>query len=271
VATIERVSDPLDPRLADYQGLTDTALRKRLEPAGGLFLAEGEKVIRRAVDAGCAVRSVLLAPRWLEPLSDLLDRVPAPVLVADEEVLRAVTGYVVHRGALASMERPRRLDVDEVLAGSTRLAVLEGVVDPTNVGVVFRAAAALGMDGVLLDPTCADPLYRRALKVSMGAVLAVPYARLERWPRGLDALRAAGYRVLALTPGAGAVAVDELDAAAVARCAVLLGTEGPGLSEGARRAADVLVRIPMHHGVDSLNVGAAAAVAFWEIGRRRTQ
>lgn len=269
VGTIVDICDATDPRLADYRDLTDAGLRRVLEPAAGLFVAEGEKVIRRAVAAGYPVRSFLLAERWLPAMSDLLDDLDVPVLLAPEAVLEAVTGYVVHRGALASMERLPLPPADDLLAAASRIAVLEGVVDPTNVGAIFRAAAALGMDGVLLDPTCADPLYRRSVKVSMGAVFALPYARLEPWPRGLARVREAGLTVLALTPGPDSVALDELDPVLTERCALLLGTEGPGLTPRALAAADAAVRIPMDHGVDSLNVAAAAAIAFWVVTRRR--
>ncbi len=269
VPVVHHLTDPDDARLADYRLLTDGALRRVLEPAGGLFVAEGETVIRRSVAAGYPLRSVLLAERWLEPLADLLAAVggQVPVYVADEELLRSVTGYDVHRGALASMGRLPLPAPEQVLAGANRVAVLEGMVDPTNVGAVFRSAAALGMDAVLLDPRCADPLYRRAVKVSMGAVLAVPYARFERWPAGLEAVRAAGLTMLALTPARYAVPIQDLPASATRRCAVLLGTEGDGLTARAIAAADVRVRIPMAAGIDSLNVAAAAAVAFWEVGR----
>jgi tRNA G18 (ribose-2'-O)-methylase SpoU len=268
VAVLESVTDSGDPRLADYADLTDTALRKVLEPAGGLFLAEGEKVIRRSLAAGYQPRSVFLAERWLPPLDDVLRGLDIPVYVADEAVLEAVTGYSVHRGALASMQRRALPSASELLVGVDRLAVLEGIVDPTNVGAVFRAAAALGMDAVLLDPRCADPLYRRSVKVSMGAVFAVPYARVDRWPAGLAVVREAGLTLLALTPAEDSVAIDELSTEQTARCALMLGTEGPGLSAKALGAADLRVRIPMAHGVDSLNVGAAAAVAFWAVRGR---
>ena len=269
VGTIVGIAESTDPRLADYRDLTDARLRRVLEPEAGLFVAEGEKVIRRAVAAGYPVRSLLLAERWLPALADLIDDLDVPVLVAPESVLEEVTGYVVHRGALASMERLPLPPADHLLATASRVAVLEGVVDPTNVGAVFRAAAALGMDGVLLDPTCADPLYRRSVKVSMGAVFALPYARLEPWPHGLACVRETGLTILALTPAPDAVALDELDPGLTERCALLLGTEGPGLTPRALASADVAVRIPMDHGVDSLNVAAAAAVAFWVVTRGR--
>jgi tRNA G18 (ribose-2'-O)-methylase SpoU len=262
---IQRVDNPADSRLDDYRNLTDSALRRTIEPAGGLFIAEGELVIRRAVASGYQARSVLLAQRWLDGLADVLNGLDVPVYVADETVLTSLTGYEVHRGALASMHRKPLREPAAVLAGADRLAILEGMVNPTNVGAVFRAAAGLGLDGVLMDPLCADPLYRRALKVSMGASLTLPYARFDRWPAGLDLVREAGLTVLALTPDPAAVALDALDPAATKRCALLLGTEGPGLSSRTRAAADVEVRIPMAHGVDSLNVGSAAAVAFWAV------
>ena len=269
MAAIHRVDSPDDERLADYRDLTDTALRRRWEPVGGLFIAEGEKVIRRAVAAEYPIRSLLLSQRWLDPLRDLLDPLDMPVYVAAEATLEAVTGYVVHRGALASMQRLPLPTPDQLLATARRVAVLEGIVDPTNVGAVFRSAAALGMDGVLLDPRCADPLYRRSVKVSMGAVFQVPYARVDPWPQGLTLVRAAGLELFALTPNPAAVPIDELSAEQTSRCALLLGTEGPGLSDAALAAADTQVRIPMSHGVDSLNVAAAAAVAFWAVTRGR--
>jgi tRNA G18 (ribose-2'-O)-methylase SpoU len=192
------------------------------------------------------------------------------VLVADAAVLHATTGYQVHRGALATFQRRALPDAARLLGGADRVAVLEGMVDPTNVGAVFRAAAALGMDAVVLDPRCADPLYRRAVRVSMGATLVLPYCRFERWPAGLHQVRAAGLTVLALTPAADAVSIDDLDPGVTRRCAVLLGTEGDGLTSRAQAAADLRVRIPMSRGVDSLNVAAAAAVAFHAVSRPRS-
>ena len=267
MGTICEVSDPADPRLADYVDLTDTALRRRLEPAGGLFIAEGDKVIRRAVRAGYPIRSLLLSRRWLPQLLDLLDGWSGPVFVAEEDVLETLTGFSVHRGALASMERLPLPAPAQLLASARRVVLLEGLVDPTNVGLVTRSAAAFGMDGLLLDPRCADPLFRRAVKTSMGTVFSLPHARFSAWPQGIDDVRSAGFTVLALTPVAGSIALDELSTDGLERCALLLGTEGAGLSRGALEAADLAVRIPMAPGIDSLNIAAAAAVAMWELSR----
>ncbi|MFJ9517060.1 TrmH family RNA methyltransferase [Kitasatospora sp. NPDC101801] len=258
------VTDPADPRLSDYTDLTDVELRRRREPAEGLFIAEGEKVIRRAVAAGFRMRSMLLTAKWLDVMADVIADTPAPVHVVEPGLAEAVTGYHVHRGALASMERKPLPTAPELLATARRVAILEGLVDHTNIGAIFRSAAALGMDAVLLSPDCADPLYRRAVKVSMGAVFAVPYARLDPWPAALQTVRAAGFELLALTP-AGA---DDLPAAAphlIPKAAVMLGAEGDGLTDRALAAADRRVRIPMAHGIDSLNVGAAAAVTFYAV------
>jgi tRNA G18 (ribose-2'-O)-methylase SpoU len=255
------VSSADDPRLADYTRLTDVRLRKLLETEHGLFIAEGTKVILRALDAGYQPRSFLLARGRLGDL----DAFPAgaPVYVVPDEVAEQVTGYHVHRGALAAMRRKPLLDPGSVIAGARRIVVLEDLVDHANVGAIFRCAAALGIDAVILSPRCADPLYRRAVKVSMGAVFAIPYARMTDWYDGLAALRAGGFRLLALTPDERAIPIDQAIAAGSGRAALLLGTEGDGLSSRWRREADQAVRIPMSPaaGVDSLNVVAAAAIA----------
>jgi tRNA G18 (ribose-2'-O)-methylase SpoU len=327
MARLIPVTDPADPRLADYTRLRDVNLRKSLEVEQGLFMAEGEKVIRRAVATGYPVRSMLMARRWVEPLSDVLG--DATVYVADDEVVEAVTGFAVHRGALASMERLPLPSVAAVLAGARpsggdarrdgagrdgagcggaewegagrddaergdagpragtapdrgpedggqrsspprRVLVLEDLVDHGNVGAIFRCAAALGIDAVILSPRCADPLYRRSVKVSMGAVFAIPYARMTDWHDGLAELRAAGFTLLALTPDQSAVPLGK--AAMGERGALLLGTEGDGLSSRWLRAADHPVCIPMSAGamelgVDSLNVVAATAIACHELMR----
>ncbi|MEY9489778.1 tRNA G18 (ribose-2'-O)-methylase SpoU [Streptomyces calvus] len=265
------VEDPDDPRLHDYTGLTDVELRRRREPAEGLFIAEGEKVIRRAGEAGYAMRSMLLSAKWIDAMRDVIDRATAPVYVVDPALAEKVTGYHVHRGALASMQRKPLPTADELLRTARRVVIMESVNDHTNIGAIFRSAAALGMDAVLLSPDCADPLYRRSVKVSMGAVFSVPYGRVETWPRGLDAVRGAGFTVLALTPDARARSLDEVAPHRMDRVALMLGAEGEGLSGRALDAADTWVRIPMSHGVDSLNVGAAAAVAFYAVATGRPE
>jgi tRNA G18 (ribose-2'-O)-methylase SpoU len=266
------VGDARDPRLTDYVRLTDVHLRRSLEAAHGLFVAEGELVIRRAIRAGYPVRSLLITSDRLAALADLAGGCPGPVYVVAPEIARQLTGYRVHRGALASMQRLPLPPVGEVIGGARRLVVLEDIVDHTNVGAIFRCAAALGFDAVVLAPRCADPLYRRSVRVSMGAVFAVPYARLEDWREGLARIRAAGFRLLALTPSPDAVPIDQARAAAVrpdgGRLALLLGTEGDGLSARWRDQADLSVRIPMSGGVDSLNVASAAAIACYLLAGR---
>ncbi|MEU3355563.1 RNA methyltransferase [Streptomyces sp. NPDC037389] len=271
MADIITIEDPDDPRLTDYTGLTDVELRRRREPAEGLFIAEGEKVIRRAGQAGYAMRSMLLTAKWVEVMRDVIDESPAPVYVVTPELAERVTGYHVHRGALASMERKPLPEAGELLRTARRVVVMERINDHTNIGAIFRSAAALGMDAVLLSPDCADPLYRRSVKVSMGAVFSVPYARLESWPRDLETVREAGFRILALTPAERATSMDDAAPHRLERVALMLGAEGDGLSDRALRASDEWVRIPMAHGVDSLNVGAAAAVAFYAVTSGRPQ
>jgi tRNA G18 (ribose-2'-O)-methylase SpoU len=265
---VEHVDDPADPRLADYVGLTDVVRRSRHEPQAGFFLAEGQLVMRRAAQAGCRPRSLLLAPNRVDDLLPALTELDCPAYVASAAVLHEVTGFHVHRGALAAFDRPPERGAAQVLEEATRILVLEAVNSPTNLGAVFRSAAGLGMDAVLLSPTSCDPLYRRAVRVSMGEVFAVPYAYLDPWPDALSVVRAAGFSVLAMTPAADAVRLDELVLASRDRAAVLLGAEGPGLTDAAMVASDVRVRIPMAADVDSLNVAAAAAVACWAVGRR---
>ena len=262
------VDDPADPRLADYVGLTDVVRRTRHEPERGFFLAEGELVMARALRAGYVPRSILVAANRLAGLPPGLAQADCPVLVASYAVLEAVTGFHVHRGALASFGRRPLPTAAAVLAASTRVVVLEDVNNHTNLGAVFRSAAGLGIDAVLLSPTCCDPLYRRSVRVSMGEVLALPYAYLDAWPAGVGQLRAAGFRVLALTPAADATPLAQVRLGQDERVALLLGAEGPGLTADAMGASDLRVRIPMARGVDSLNVGAAAAVACWVVGRR---
>jgi tRNA G18 (ribose-2'-O)-methylase SpoU len=256
VAHVVVVDQVDDPRLVDYTGLTDVALRRVREPAEGLFLAEGEKVVRRALDAGYRPRSLLTEAKWLHD---------CPVYVGDESLLQAVTGYRVHRGALASMQRKPLPSLESVLSSARRIVVLEDLVDHTNVGAVFRNAAALGIDAVLVSPQCADPLYRRSVKVSMGTVFAVPWTRAEPWPDTLDLMRAKGFRIFAMSPEPGGVSLAEADL--TPPVAVVLGTEGEGLTPEARARCLTSVRIPMAPGVDSLNVAAASAVVFYAVAQ----
>jgi tRNA G18 (ribose-2'-O)-methylase SpoU len=258
--------------LGDYLHLTDVELRRHKEVEEGLFVAEGEKVVRRALDAGFTPRSLLLTEKWLPALADVLESLDVPVLVLDDDQIEQVTGYHVHRGALAAFSRRPLPTVAQLLATTPvdrplRVVVLEDVNDHTNVGAVFRSAAALGVDAAVLSPRCADPLYRRAVKVSMGAVFSLPYARMSDWRDGLAEIRDAGVTLLALTPADTAVPLDELTPEITRRCALVLGAEGPGLSRRWIEQADRAVRIPMAHGIDSLNVAAAAAVACWAVTR----
>lgn len=264
---VVEIDDPADARLADYRSLTDVALRTKFESPHGLFIAEGALVIERALAAGYQLRSALMTPQWLTRTEAALDPSDAPVYVAADDLLRTVTGFHVHRGALASVRRRPLPDLAELMATCRRLVVIEDLVNHTNLGAIFRSAAALGMDGVVLSPSSADPLYRRSVRVSMGAVFGVPYVRAERWPAAIESLRGAGFRVLALTPAPDAVALDTI-VVPEERLAVVVGTEGRGLSEGAAAAADQRVRIPMMANVDSLNVAAAATIAFWRFGIR---
>lgn len=267
---VEGEVDGLDPAhgslLRDYTSLKDVQLRAAREPAEGLFLAEGVEVVRRALAAGHRPRSFLLSPQRADELADVLAPFDdVPVFVAPVEAFRDLTGVDLHRGAIASMHRPAPRSVADLVAtlgpGPRRLVVLEDVVDHTNVGAVFRSAAAFGVDGVVVSPRCADPLYRRSVRVSMGTVLHLPWARATSWPGDLAVLQDSGFRVAALALAEDAVDLGDLDVPE--RLAWLLGTEGDGLSRRALAGADLAVRIPMAPQVDSLNVAAASAVALW--------
>lgn len=269
--TVERVTDASDSRLADYRDLTDVALRRVLEPEGGLYLAESGKVLSRALAAGHRPRSVLTQEKWLDEVEGLLAdalgaEAPAiPIYVVDAGLAETVTGYAIHRGLLASMHRPNTPPVAELLLHARRVVVLEDLVDHTNVGAVFRAAAGMGADAVLVSPRCADPLYRRSIRVSMGTVFQVPWTRLPAWREGSDLLHQAGFHIAALALDESAVSLDEFAEDPPERVAIVLGAEGDGLSRPATRAADSIVTIPMAGGVDSLNVAAAASVALWAL------
>jgi tRNA G18 (ribose-2'-O)-methylase SpoU len=267
VATLIEVGDAGDPRLDDYRDLT-TADRRPDRPGGrGLVIAEGVVVVRRLIDSPYPVRSVLGVPRRLAELAADLADLDVPAYAVDADTMATAVGFHLNRGVLAVADRARPPEVRALAAAAQVLAVAEGVNDHENLGSLFRNAAALGVDGVLLGPRCADPLYRRSVRVSMGHVLRVPFAELSGgWPNSLDVLRAAGLRVAALTPAPDALPLAAAGLAGV-RTALLLGAEGPGLTPEALAAADLRVRIPMATGVDSLNVATAAAVAFHEVTR----
>jgi tRNA G18 (ribose-2'-O)-methylase SpoU len=270
MAELIEVEDADDPRLADYRDLRDVQLRTHLEAEHGLFLAEGEKVVRRAVEAGFPARSFLMAPRWLDGLADVLATTDAPCFVLPERLAEQVTGFHVHRGALASLERRPLPSLDEVLDGARQVLVLEDVVDHTNVGAIFRCGAAFGFDAVLLAPRCADPLYRRAVKVGMGAVFTMPWTRLPDWYDALPELAARGFTTVALTLADDATPVEDA-VAGIDRVALVLGSEGHGLSPRWEGSADRRALIAMHPGIDSLNVAAASAVACYvTAGRQRS-
>ena len=263
MAPVERVDYPDDPRLRDFVRLRDVQLRSKLEPEEGLFLAEGHATIRRAIAAGYVLRAAVGSQKHLAALDDVLAQLDAPIFRMEPNALTSTTGFPVHRGALASFDRKALPLAEELIGGADRLLVLEDLNDHTNLGAVFRSAAALGWRPVLLTPRCADPLYRRAIRTSMGAVFSVPWTRID-WAGGADVLRAAGFLLAALTPSAEAVGIDQVERSG--RLALVLGSEGAGLSNRWLEAADVRVRIPMHAGVDSLNVAAAAAIALYALG-----
>ncbi|WP_329608134.1 TrmH family RNA methyltransferase [Microbacterium sp. KUDC0406] len=252
------VNDPDDPRLDDYRSLTDVALRRAQETERGLYMAESPKVIERAITAGHRARSVLVQQKWVDQVSGLVDE-GTTVFVVPDAVSEALTGFAVHRGALAAMHRPELPTVAELVRGlpaRSRIAVLERLTDHTNVGALFRSAAALGVAAVLVSPSCADPLYRRSVRVSMGAVFQVPWTRVERWEAGLDELKDAGYVIAGMTLGEGAIPLDDLVAEAHGRLALVFGAEGDGITPETDRLLDRRVTIPMMGGVDSLNVAA---------------
>ena len=259
--------DSLDlPGLADYSQLTDVALRRKSEPAGGLYIAESTKVIARALEAGHRPRSVLLQEQWLPDALELLSDWPdVPVYVGAASVLEELTGYNLHRGALAAMHRPVLAPVSDLIRGARRIVILENIVDHTNVGAIFRSVAGLGADAVLITPRCADPLYRRSVRVSMGTVLQVPWTRLPEWDEAVPLLHEAGFHLAALALADNAVSLDDFAIDPPERLAIVLGAEGDGLSRQALGVADTVVTIPMLHGVDSLNVASASAVALYAL------
>lgn len=272
------VDDPEDKRIEVFQGLRDHVLRRRRElPDGdmaGFFVAEGDIVVERALRAGYRLESILIDGKRTKPLPDIVDD-SVPVYACGPAVLQKITGYHLHRGMLACFRRRELETVDEVLDGlgpGPTVAIMENTNNPTNLGVILRCAAGLGVDAFLMDPTCCDPLYRRCGRVSMGEAYKMPYARLDAFPEGLKPVKDRGYRLLALTPDENAVDIGGIQLDPDQPVGLLLGAEGPGLNESTMGEADDLVRIPMAGTVDSLNVGSAAAVAFYAVAqaRRRT-
>lgn len=275
MAHIIEITDLTLPELDVFTRLTEAQLRSRLEPEKGVFIAESPKVIQRALDAGYEPLSLLMERRHLDGQGrSLLARCgDIPAYTGERELLARLTGYELTRGILCAMRRPPLPAVEALCAGARRVAVLENIVDSTNIGAIFRSAAALGIDAVLLTPSCCDPLCRRAVRVSMGTVFQVPWGRTGQdpasWPRpGLDRLRALGFKTAALALTDRSVSIEDPCLAAEERLALLLGTEGTGLAPDTIAACDYTVRIPMSHGVDSLNVAAASAVAFWQLRAR---
>lgn len=276
MGNIIEITDFLAPELDVYARLTEAQLLNRHEPEKGLFIAESPKVIERALDAGCVPVSFLVERRQLEgEAKEVLSRCESvPVYTADYEVLRQLTGYPMTRGALCAMQRYKLPSMKDICDSAKRIAILEDVLNPTNVGAIFRSAAALNMDGILLTPACSNPLYRRAIRVSMGTVFQIPWTFLdsdtESWPeKSMDILHSFGFEMVAMALTENSLSIDDPRLLSAEKLAIVLGTEGDGLASATIANCDYTVRIPMSHGVDSLNVAAASAVAFWELGRKR--
>lgn len=272
---IIEITDFHAPELDPYARLTQNQLRNRLEPEKGIFIAESPKVIDRALDAGYKPVSLLMERKQITgPAAGILSRCgDAPVYTADREMLAELTGFELTRGVLCAFRRPAPRPVEELCKNARRVAVLEGIVDSTNVGAIFRSAAALNMDAVLINPSCCDPLCRRAVRVSMGTVFQVPWGQLGEtladWPeKGMDILHSLGFKTAAMALSDRSVSIDDEQLAKEPKLAIVLGTEGDGLAAGTIASCDYTVKIPMSHGVDSLNVAAASAVAFWQLGKQ---
>ena len=267
MSNIIEITDFAAPELDVYARLSEAQLLHYQEPKKGLFIAESPKVIARALDAGCVPVSLLLERKHITgQAGDIISRCGnIPVYTADFEVLTRLTGFQLTRGALCAMRRPDLPDIEEVCAGARRIAVLENVMNPTNIGAIFRSAAALNIDAVLLTPACSNPLYRRAIRVSMGTVFQIPWTYLDN--RGIAILKALGFKTAAMALSDNAIAIDDPALMTEEKLAIILGTEGDGLSSRTIADCDYTVCIPMSHGVDSLNVAAASAVAFWVLGR----
>ena len=271
---IIEITDFAAPDLDIYARLTEGQLLNRHEPDKGIFIAESPKVIERALDAGCVPISMLMEKKHVERQArEIIRRCgDIPVYAAEFDVLTQLTGFHLTRGMLCAMYRPPLPGTEEICAGARRIAVLENVMNPTNVGAIFRSAAALNMDGILLTSACSNPLYRRAIRVSMGTVFQIPWTFLDSrlsWPReGMGFLHELGFVTAAMALNDDSVSIDDSGLMSEEKLAIILGTEGDGLAAGTIAGCDYTVRIPMSHGVDSLNVAAASAVAFWQLGRR---
>ena len=275
MAQIIEITDISAPELDVYARLTEAQLRNRLEPEKGIFIAESPKVIRRALEAGCMPLSLLMERKHIDGQgAEIIARCgDIPLYTADREILESLTGYTMTRGILCAMRRPKLPALEEVLKDAKRVAVLEGIVDSTNIGAIFRSAAAMHIDVVLLTPTCCDPLCRRAVRVSMGTVFQIPWTRIgenkEQWPQpGLQWLNDLGFKTAAMALSEDAVTIEDENLMAEEKLAIILGTEGDGLSNQTIAQCDYTVCIPMSHDVDSLNVAAASAVAFWQLRAR---
>ena len=269
------ITDFSAPELDVYARLTEAQLLNRFEPAKGLFIAESPKVIHRALDAGCVPVSLLMERKDIDgSAADIIARCPEiPVFTADEDLLCNLTGYHLTRGVLCAMRRPQLPTVTEICQRARRVVVLENVQNPTNVGAIFRSAAALGMDAVLLTPGCSNPLYRRSARVSMGTVFQIPWTFIGNettdWPHpGMDRLKEMGFKTVSMALRDDSYSIDDPRLRQEERLAILMGSEGDGLTEDTLASCDFTVKIPMYHGVDSLNVAAASAVAFWELRAR---
>ena len=271
MANVIEITDFSAPELDVYARLTEAQLLNRFEPAKGMFIAESPKVIHRALDSGCQPVSLLMERKDIEGSArEILERCPEiPVFTADEDVLCQLTGYHLTRGVLCAMRRPQLPTMEEICQKASRIVILESVQNPTNMGAIFRSAAALGMDAVLLTPGCSNPLYRRSARVSMGTVFQIPWAYTPEWPvEGMQKLRELGFKTAAMALSDDSVSIDDPGLMAEEKLAVIMGSEGDGLVEQTIAACDYTVKIPMYHGVDSLNVAATSAVAFWQLRKK---
>ena len=275
MSNIIEITDLNAPELDIYARLSEVQLLHIYEPNGGLFIAESPKVIERALDSGCIPHSILVEKKHLKgEAKDIIARCGnTPVYTAEFDVLTKLTGFQLTRGMLCAMHRPELPTIEEVCANARRIAILENVVNPTNIGAIFRSAAALNMDAVLLTPACSNPLYRRAIRVSMGTVFQIPWTFIgdeaSEWPtKGIQKLRELGFRTAAMALNDNSISIDNPQLLSEEKLAIILGTEGDGLADTTIADCDYTVKIPMSHGVDSLNVAAASAVAFWQLGAR---